>query len=105
MKNDPKGLEKILQGKIVVPESGGLYITADIDDPSEFIFIPQEMINGPITDIWLTVKKAKYLDVPNKNDEPVREKCFVLKNTVYNEEHFTWVGNENSGCWAYYPKS
>jgi len=101
MKNDPKGLEKILNGKLIIPERGDcIYITADINDPAEFIFIPhiseRVMKHHP--------KSIEMLLVPGENDTPEINECIVMQNVIFNKYDLTWVGSRESGCWAYYPK-
>ena len=108
MKNDPKGLSKILNGKLIIPESGDcVYITADIDDPAEFIFIPHIpeniMKHRPVSSI-------ETLLVPGGDDISEINDCLMLNNGVFGlsfftKEDFTWVGSDSSGCWAYYPKN
>ena len=114
MKNDPKGLNKILSGILIIPyRSDDVYITADIRDPLEFIFIPDYTdilfchpklytITGHMrkNNIW----HEGELIIPGYNDIPRQTWCYVFKNKVFVAEDFTWVGNEVSGCWAYYPK-
>jgi len=102
MKSDFYALNKILSGKIVVPPRGDhIYITADLSDPSEFIFIPFDtaVFNFSI----LTNFEERMLIIPGEDDRPINIKCAVTDNNLFAENDFTWVGQKHNGCWAYYP--
>jgi hypothetical protein len=100
MKNDFNALEKILSGKLVLTkESNYLYITADISNPHEFIFIPDK---PHILDTMVLTSKT--LVVPGDDDIPRIEDCYVVDNVIFGKYSFTWVGDQDRGCWAYYPK-
>lgn len=102
MKNNFLALNTILHGKLVIPEHGEhVYITADIWNLSEFIFIPfnaKQLENFSI----LTNFEEIYLPIPDNNDMPTIARCVITNNLVFTEEDFTWVGDEDNGCWAYY---
>jgi len=113
MKNDPKGLSKILNGKLIIPLEGScMYITADEDDAKEFICIPwrpKDTRTHRLMAKWRAANhrgySAVHLFAPDENDELKLTKCISIKNNgAFIKENFTWVGNEVSGCWAYYPK-
>lgn len=104
MKNDPNALEKILQGKLIIPIRGDyIYITADVDNLAEFILIPQKI--EPTSDEirrLLVQERGIYVTIPGENDEPISELCVVMENKSYGAQEFTWI--EDAECWAYYPK-
>ena len=104
MKNDPKALHEILQGKLVIPIKWDyIYITADVDDLAEYILIPQKI--EPTSDAirrMLVQERGIYLTIPGENDEPISELCVVMENNSYGVQEFTWI--KEAGCWAYYPK-
>ena len=99
MKNDPNGLGRILSGYLVIPHGDGrAYITADINDPSEFIFIPLFRRSLEYRLLHTTMSVL----IPGVNDKPVPARCTVLSNKHFTEKDFIWVEEANS--WAYYPK-
>jgi hypothetical protein len=114
MKNDPN-LNEVLCGKIILPVKGDFaYISADISKPSEFIFIPltPEVLDkfsittpwGRVRGIYISLIKEINLIIPDEDDQPMFAECAIVDNEVFTEEDFTWVGDPDNGCWAYYAK-
>ena len=102
MKNDPNGLDEILSGKLVLYKRD-LYITADINNPAEFILIdfptnPDAMLFFGL----LYSGKNQQVVVPGDNDIPVYATCLIADNKFFGKQDFTWV--KRAECWAYYPK-
>ena len=103
-KNNPNGLALLLNvGCLVIcGDDQRVFLTADISNPEEYIYVP--IMGEYLLEMSYNPREKQILTVPDKNDLPVKELCVVMAlENIITEQDLVWVGDEDSGTWAYYP--
>ena len=89
-----------MNGKIVITEEE-MYITGNIHNPKDFIFVP---LDPTIYRQYAIHGIKKPVEIINEEGEIVlHKKCIVLENIMYEvvkRDDLTWI--EKANTWAFY---
>ena len=101
LKYRPEARDIILNRlKLVVTEDNERFITSNLKDPGEFIYLP------PSADV-MTKDQGMQMALPIENwmENTASMRNCLIWNTdefTFNRSSLVWIGNNNRGMWAYY---
>jgi len=101
LKYRPEARDIILnRAKFVITEDNEQFITANLKDPGEFIFLP---LSADVLTRETGMHTALHIEDWERGTTNVRQ-CLVWNTDefTFNRSSLVWIGNNSRGMWAYY---
>jgi len=96
--------QKLIDGKVIITQEGDTYLTGNIHNPDDFIYLP---IDTSIYENYAIHGIKKAVEILHEEETIIHKKCIVLSNKehqIVEEEDLTWI--EEIQTWAFFrPKS